>query len=72
MCRKGNGLIPDHQCIRAENCNSLAMDIKNKIYPEICSFDGHKPIVCCSPTILNDKLSKYQNRNIIKESKSGK
>lgn len=73
VCKNGNGLNKEHICIRSEKCVSLPRDIKNKNYPDICSFDGHKPIVCCSPTNSNDQqpdihLSKYQNTNVIRES----
>lgn len=57
----------DHICIRSENCESLPKDIKNKMYPEICSFDSFKPIVCCSPTIL-DHQSENQKKDIVNKS----
>lgn len=54
ICRKDHGTKhqegnKEYICERAENCKSLANSIKNQIYPDICSFDGSHPIVCCPP-----------------------
>uniref|UniRef100_A0A2S2Q5K2 Serine protease snake n=1 Tax=Sipha flava TaxID=143950 RepID=A0A2S2Q5K2_9HEMI len=49
ICRKSQGLEPDYVCSRPENCDSVKDLFKNQTYPDICSFDGLKPIICCVP-----------------------
>lgn len=34
-------------CIHFSECGSAIQEVKNRGYPEICSFDGLFPIVCC-------------------------
>lgn len=50
ICRKGNDLSPDYICRSFANCISAKQGIKNNIKPQLCSFKGSMPIVCCSPT----------------------
>lgn len=50
ICRKGNNRSPDYICRPFANCISAKQEIKNNIKPQLCSFKGSMPIVCCSPT----------------------
>lgn len=56
----------DHLCKRVENCESLKLMTADKIYPDLCSYNGHEsdPIICCPPAtvqkiqVLNDLTDK--------------
>lgn len=65
VCRKSQGLEPDYVCNHPENCESVRELFKNQKYPDICSFDGLKPIICCAPA--NEKKF-LLNRTKIEES----
>jgi hypothetical protein len=71
ICRKSQGLEPDYVCSRPENCDSVKDLFKNQTYPDICSFDGLKPIICCVPgngkTFLLNR-TKIEDPIIAKES----
>ncbi|CAK1587424.1 unnamed protein product [Parnassius mnemosyne] len=43
-CRK-NGV--DGTCVLLNNCQSAINGVKNKLPPQICTFRGTDPIVCC-------------------------
>ncbi|XP_026816313.1 serine protease snake-like [Rhopalosiphum maidis] len=49
ICRKGNGKSPDSICRNIENCPVAKEGIKKNIIPQLCSFSGSIPIVCCPP-----------------------
>jgi len=71
ICWSGQGKSPDYVCMSAKKCDSLANKIKNLEYPDICSFNGTYPIVCClpstgGPSSLN--LTKKKNSNVVNES----
>lgn len=50
ICRNGNKLSPDYICRQFSNCISAQEAIRNNVKPQLCSFKGSVPIVCCSPT----------------------
>jgi len=53
----------------AKKCDSLANKIKNLEYPDICSFNGTYPIVCCLPSTGGPvNLTKKKNSNVVNES----
>lgn len=35
----------------ASDCKSLSINIGSNNYPDVCKFDGIKPIVCCPSTV---------------------
>lgn len=43
-CNKGEG---SGTCVLISNCPKALDDIKNRIFPKLCGFDGNVPIVCC-------------------------
>lgn len=48
-----NGTIG--RCVSVYRCLSTILDIKSKVYPSLCSFDGHTPIICCTDCkLVND------------------
>jgi transmembrane serine protease 9 len=52
----------------AKKCDSLANKIKNLEYPDICSFNGTYPIVCCLPSTGGPvNLTKKKNSNVVNE-----
>uniref|UniRef100_A0A2A4K714 Peptidase S1 domain-containing protein n=1 Tax=Heliothis virescens TaxID=7102 RepID=A0A2A4K714_HELVI len=43
------------KCVHIFKCLSTVLDIKNKEYPQICSFRGKEPVVCCTDCeLVND------------------
>lgn len=64
ICRNGKDSGTNYACKRIENCESLREEIRKQNYPDICSFNGSHPIVCCSPTTFG----RQKNHNIANES----
>uniref|UniRef100_A0A2H1VJG7 SFRICE_009586 n=1 Tax=Spodoptera frugiperda TaxID=7108 RepID=A0A2H1VJG7_SPOFR len=46
QCSDGRG--KNGTCVNACQCLSMIQDVKQKSYPQICSFQGNVPIVCCT------------------------
>uniref|UniRef100_A0A2H8TSH9 Serine protease snake n=1 Tax=Melanaphis sacchari TaxID=742174 RepID=A0A2H8TSH9_9HEMI len=49
ICRKGDGRSPNSICRKIENCPVAKEGLKKNITPQLCSFSGSIPIVCCPP-----------------------
>lgn len=49
VCRDGDVSSSNHICRKIQNCPTVVADIQNNISPQICSFIGSSPIVCCPP-----------------------
>ncbi|XP_022172614.1 serine protease snake-like [Myzus persicae] len=49
ICRKGDGKTPDSICRNIERCPVAKEGLKKNIIPQLCSFNGSTPIVCCPP-----------------------
>lgn len=64
ICRKSQGLEPDYVCSRPENCDSVKELFKNQKYPDICSFEGLQPIICCA---LSNKKTFLLNRTKVED-----
>ncbi|XP_026744116.1 serine protease snake-like [Trichoplusia ni] len=58
-----NGLTG--KCINVNNCKTAIQDIKNKKNPELCSFSGVDPIVCC----LDNVVKTIHNKPILTTTK---
>ncbi|XP_026808326.1 serine protease snake-like [Rhopalosiphum maidis] len=56
ICRKGNGKSPDSICRNIENCPVAKEGLKKNIRPQLCSFSGSIPIVCCPPANKNPTI----------------
>ncbi|XP_063899135.1 serine protease persephone [Helicoverpa armigera] len=54
----------DGVCRSVHQCQSAINDIKSKNYPPICSFEGVKPIICCTDCEPGDFLNLSPNDNI--------
>lgn len=49
ICRKGDGKSSNSICRNIENCPVAKEGLKKNIIPQLCSFSGSVPIVCCPP-----------------------
>ncbi|NP_001155379.1 serine protease-like precursor [Acyrthosiphon pisum] len=49
ICRKGDGKTPNSICRNIERCPVAKEGLKKNIIPQLCSFNGSIPIVCCPP-----------------------
>jgi len=49
ICRKGDGKTPNSICRNIERCPVAKEGLKKNIIPQLCSFNGSTPIVCCPP-----------------------
>jgi len=49
VCRKGDGKTPNSVCRNIERCPVAKEGLKKNIIPQLCSFNGSTPIVCCPP-----------------------
>lgn len=50
VCRDGDDSSSNHVCRRINNCPIVIAGIQNNISPQICSFIGSSPVVCCPPS----------------------
>jgi len=62
ICRKSQGSNPEYMCIRAEKCESLVTLIRNKVYPDICSFNVSHPIICCPPIVAKTSIANVNKK----------
>ncbi|XP_054262026.1 serine protease snake-like [Macrosteles quadrilineatus] len=51
ICKQQDGLL--WACQNLRNCPSAQADLKRGKRPEICTFVGNNPIVCCQPDLKN-------------------
>lgn len=49
ICRKGDEKSSNSICRNIENCPVAKEGLKKNIIPQLCSFSGSVPIVCCPP-----------------------
>jgi len=49
ICRKGDGKTANFICRNIERCPVAKEGLKKNIIPQLCSFNGSTPIVCCPP-----------------------
>jgi len=49
ICRKGDEKTADSICRNIERCPVAKEGLKKNIIPQLCSFNGSIPIVCCPP-----------------------
>ncbi|CAB3260973.1 unnamed protein product [Arctia plantaginis] len=47
------------RCVNLKRCLSVLTDIRTKKYPQLCSFSGRDPIICCTDCELVNNTSNY-------------
>lgn len=52
MCGDGFGVFEDSICTKPENCASFKKDIEFGNRPDVCSFIGEFPIICCAGNLI--------------------
>lgn len=55
VCNEGSDGSSDSVCRRIENCMVVGDGIQNNIRPQLCSFIGSIPVVCCPPNQQNTR-----------------
>lgn len=49
ICRRSDGKTANSICRNIERCPVAKEGLKKNIIPQLCSFNGSTPIVCCPP-----------------------
>lgn len=68
VCRKSKGSEQEYVCIDPIRCGPFVKDIHSRNYPDICSFQGFKPIICCPKRMLIVQDMIVKKSNIANES----
>lgn len=58
MCNRGEG--QDEICVNISSCPTAVADLtKGVARPQICGYDGKRPLVCC----VRDRIGKIVNES---------
>lgn len=70
VCRAMKDSVPNYVCTRHDKCKPLEKMINIQEHPDVCSFVGLKPIVCCpsSATQISVPDIKQGNPDVVNES----
>lgn len=66
VCQKGKGSVRDYVCMKPKNCGNLMKSLRCRNFPDLCSFQGFQPIICCPMTFnetafVQNKIAKNLN-----------